>query len=65
MSTTSLPIIFGAMTFGRAGEEQVRTSDLPSCAAILDTFQSHGHNEIDTSRFYGVPPPLPSSLFSH
>jgi aflatoxin B1 aldehyde reductase len=51
---TPLPIIFGAMTFGRDGEEQVRTSDLSECASILDTFQAHGHSEIDTSRFYGV-----------
>jgi aflatoxin B1 aldehyde reductase len=50
---TALPIVFGAMTFGRAGEEQVRTSSLADCAAILDVFQSHGHSEIDTSRFYG------------
>jgi len=56
-SKTALPIVFGAMTFGREGEEQVRTSKLEDCAAILDTFQSHGHNEIDTSRFYGVSPP--------
>jgi aflatoxin B1 aldehyde reductase len=50
---TPLPIVFGAMTFGRPGIEQVRTSDLSDCAAILDVFQSHGHAEIDTSRFYG------------
>lgn len=52
-SKTALPIIFGAMTFGREGEEMVRTSSLSDCAAILDTFQSYGHGEIDTSRFYG------------
>jgi aflatoxin B1 aldehyde reductase len=52
-SKTALPIIFGAMTFGREGEEQVGTSNLEDCAAILDTFQSYGHSEIDTSRFYG------------
>jgi aflatoxin B1 aldehyde reductase len=53
-SKTALSIVFGAMTFGREGEEQVRTSKLEDCGTILDTFQSHGHNEIDTSRFYGV-----------
>ncbi|KAH7405998.1 NADP-dependent oxidoreductase domain-containing protein [Phaeosphaeria sp. MPI-PUGE-AT-0046c] len=52
-SKTPLEIVFGAMTFGRAGEEQVRTSSLDDCAAILDTFESYGHSEIDTSRFYG------------
>ncbi|KAF1940489.1 Aldo/keto reductase [Clathrospora elynae] len=52
-SKTNLDVVFGAMTFGRAGEEQVSTSNLNDCAAILDTFQSYGHSEIDTSRFYG------------
>lgn len=67
-SKTPLDIVFGCMTFGREGEEQVRTSDLNDCAAILDTFQSYGHNEVDTSRFYGVRtlipsrPPLPTEL---
>ncbi|KAF2030339.1 Aldo/keto reductase [Setomelanomma holmii] len=53
MSPTTLPIVFGAMTFGHDGEEQVRTSKLEDCASILDTLQAYGHNEIDTSRFYG------------
>ncbi|KAK7180112.1 putative aldo/keto reductase [Paraphaeosphaeria sporulosa] len=41
-STTKLDIDFGAMIFGK--EE---------CAAILDTFQKHGHTGLHTSRFYG------------
>ena len=67
-SKIPLDIVFGCMTFGREGEEQVRTSDLNDCAAILDTFQSYGHKEVDTSRFYGVRtlipsrPPLPTEL---
>ena len=52
-SKTNLSIVFGAMTFGREGEVQVRTSSLSDCATILDTFQHYGHDEIDTSRFYG------------
>jgi len=59
-SKTPLDIVFGCMTFGREGEEQVRTSDINDCAAILDTFQSYGHDEVDTSRFYGVRTPIPS-----
>jgi aflatoxin B1 aldehyde reductase len=51
---TNLDVVFGCMTFGREGEEQVHTSNLNDCEAILDTFQSHGHTEVDTSRFYGV-----------
>lgn len=64
MSTSKKPleIVFGAMTFGRAGEEQVRTSKIEDCAAILDLFQSYGHSEIDTSRFYGVSNKPPSPL---
>lgn len=35
------------------GAEQARVHKLQDCAAILDMFQKHGHNEIDTARFYG------------
>jgi aflatoxin B1 aldehyde reductase len=61
-SKSELPIVFGAMTFGREGEEQVRTAKLEDCATILDTFQSYGHSEIDTSRFYGVKHTTTSTL---
>ncbi|KAL2069072.1 hypothetical protein VTL71DRAFT_15410 [Oculimacula yallundae] len=46
-------VIFGAMTFGRQGTEQARVHSLSDCSSILDIFQAHGHNEIDTARFYG------------
>lgn len=36
-----------------AGAEQARVHDLKDCAKILDVFQAHGHNEIDTARVYG------------
>jgi aflatoxin B1 aldehyde reductase len=49
-----LNIIFGAMTFGRAGTAQARVTSLEACAAILDIFQAHGHAEIDTARYYGA-----------
>jgi aflatoxin B1 aldehyde reductase len=61
---TNLDVVFGCMTFGREGEEQVRTSNLEDCAAILDIFQSHGHTEVDTSRFYGVRIPTSSTTFT-
>ena len=51
-SNTKVKIVFGAMTIGN-GAEQSRVSDLKEAAKILDVFQSHGHNEVDTSRFYG------------
>ncbi|CAK7271460.1 hypothetical protein SEPCBS119000_004617 [Sporothrix epigloea] len=53
MATSHLKIVFGAMTLGEAGAEQARVHSLDDCAAILDVFQRHGHNEIDTARTYG------------
>lgn len=35
------------------GAEQARVHDLKACAKILDVFQAHGHDEIDTARVYG------------
>jgi len=36
-----------------AGVEQTRVHDLKDAAALLDVFQKHGHNEVDTARVYG------------
>lgn len=33
--------------------EQARVHNLEDCAKILDIFQAHGHNEVDTARTYG------------
>ncbi|KAB8234441.1 NADP-dependent oxidoreductase domain-containing protein [Aspergillus alliaceus] len=35
------------------GAIQVRVHDLNGCAALLNVFQKHGHNEIDIVRIYG------------
>src|SRR5271156_4878679 len=35
------------------GVEMTRVFSLEDTAAILDTFQKHGHKEIDTARVYG------------
>lgn len=35
------------------GVEQTRVHDLQDAAALLDTFQVHGHREVDTARVYG------------
>lgn len=43
----------GAMTLGLAGKEQARIHELPTASELLTTFQSHGHNEIDTASSYG------------
>ncbi|KAL9113881.1 MAG: hypothetical protein Q9227_002015 [Pyrenula ochraceoflavens] len=51
-SPTAVPIVFGAMTIGN-GAEQSRISDIGEVNKVLDLLQSHGHNEIDTSRYYG------------
>ena len=49
---SAVNIVFGAMTIGN-GPEQSRVSDLSEAKQILDIFQSFGHNEVDTSRYYG------------
>jgi aflatoxin B1 aldehyde reductase len=66
---TAVKVVFGAMTLGNKGkvlnslpssnlsfyigEDQVRVHDLKEAANILDVFQKHGHNEIDTAIIYG------------
>ncbi|KAK4695495.1 aflatoxin B1 aldehyde reductase, partial [Lecanoromycetidae sp. Uapishka_2] len=49
---SAVKVVFGAMTIGN-GQEQSRVSDLSEAGKILDIFQSYGHNEVDTSRYYG------------
>ncbi|THX18513.1 Aldo/keto reductase [Aureobasidium pullulans] len=49
---TNINVVFGAMTFGKEGSEQARVHDLDTAGKILDIFQAHGHNEIDTARAY-------------
>lgn len=50
---SAVNVIFGAMTFGREGTEQARSFTQKDCSLILDIFQAHGHNEVDTARVYG------------
>jgi aflatoxin B1 aldehyde reductase len=50
---TKLPIVFGAMTIGKAGVEQARVHDLKDTGTLLDIFQKHGHKLVDTARIYG------------
>lgn len=49
---TNINVVFGAMTFGKEGSEQSRVYDPKVASKILDIFQQHGHNEIDTARAY-------------
>ena len=51
-SQSPLKVVFGAFTFGNHAEHS-RVTDLSEAGQILDIFQSFGHNEVDTSRFYG------------
>jgi len=41
------------MTFGREGTEQARVHTIEDALQFSTFFQAHGHNEIDTARFYG------------
>jgi len=50
---TAVKIVFGAMTLGKKGAEQVRVHSLEEAGAILDVFQKYGHDEIDTAIVYG------------
>ncbi|KAF3924575.1 hypothetical protein ABW20_dc0105067 [Dactylellina cionopaga] len=53
MAPSELNIVFGAMTFGKEGEEMARVHDLEDCGKILDEFTSRGYKELDTARIYG------------
>lgn len=50
---SAVNVVFGAMTIGKEGAEQSRVHDLDTASSIIDVFQRHGHNEIDTARAYG------------
>lgn len=50
---TELKVVLGTMNMGKEGIPLTRVHDLKDCTAIVDVFQKHGHNEIDTARLYG------------
>lgn len=52
-ATSNIPVVFGNMTFGNTETEGIRVTDPAVRSAMIDTFQAHGHNEIDTARVYG------------
>ncbi|KII89017.1 hypothetical protein PLICRDRAFT_139183 [Plicaturopsis crispa FD-325 SS-3] len=49
---SALNVVMGAMTFGQEGKEGARVHDVKEIEAILDVFQAHGHDEVDTARVY-------------
>lgn len=51
--TGKIPVVFGVMTIGKPGVDGVRVTDLSEANKMLDVFQAHQHNEIDTARLYG------------
>ncbi|KAF9891127.1 hypothetical protein FE257_005063 [Aspergillus nanangensis] len=53
-ANTDLKIVFGAMTFGKPDTLGARVHETSDAANILDVFQRHGHNEVDTARIYGA-----------
>ncbi|KAL2706290.1 hypothetical protein AAEP93_001540 [Penicillium crustosum] len=52
--TTALPIVLGSMTIGKPNTAHVRIGDIEGASSMLDVFQKHGHNKIDTARVYGA-----------
>ncbi|KUJ15262.1 Aldo/keto reductase [Mollisia scopiformis] len=52
-SSTKLKIVFGAMTIGKENTLGARVYTKEGANALIDLFQKHGHNEIDTARVYG------------
>ncbi|KAB8228298.1 NADP-dependent oxidoreductase domain-containing protein [Aspergillus alliaceus] len=49
-SKTELKVVLGTMTLSK----EARVHDPNDCATMLDAFQKHGYNEIDSARVYGV-----------
>ncbi|KAF8585460.1 Aldo/keto reductase [Ramaria rubella] len=49
---SELKVVMGAMTFGVTGKSGARVHDLKDVSDILDVFQKHGHEEVDTARVY-------------
>lgn len=52
-SASANALLTSANTKKKTGADQVRVHDPTTASAILDAFQKHGHNEIDTARAYG------------
>ncbi|KIJ61762.1 hypothetical protein HYDPIDRAFT_42465 [Hydnomerulius pinastri MD-312] len=50
---TRIPLLFGTMTMGVAGQNGVRNPGVEECQGIVDVFLGHGHTELDTARNYG------------
>ncbi|PPQ75434.1 hypothetical protein CVT26_015356 [Gymnopilus dilepis] len=49
---SALKIVLGTGVFGEEGKTQTRVHDIKEVEAILEAFESHGHDEVDTARTY-------------
>ncbi|KAJ7481562.1 NADP-dependent oxidoreductase domain-containing protein [Mycena latifolia] len=53
---SNVGVILGAMTIGAPGlngREGIRVTTHEAAVELLDVFQKHGHDEVDTARVYG------------
>ncbi|KAI9878065.1 MAG: hypothetical protein M1830_002014 [Pleopsidium flavum] len=53
---TNLDVVLGAIAFGRFDDVPTHRPSFPTVEGVLpmlDNFQAHGHNKIDTARIYG------------
>lgn len=52
-SKTAIPVVFGSMTIGSPEVSGAKITTVEDTKAMIDLFQSYGHNEVDTARLYG------------
>ncbi|MCJ1378132.1 hypothetical protein MMC17_001228 [Xylographa soralifera] len=52
-SKTAVKIVFGAMAIGKPNTFLARITTLEDAALLIELFQKHGHDEVDTARGYG------------
>ncbi|KAJ7160141.1 NADP-dependent oxidoreductase domain-containing protein [Mycena filopes] len=50
--TTNVGVVLGTMAIGEAGQGSVHVSTQEATIELLDAFQKHGHDEVDTARIY-------------
>ncbi|KAJ7845408.1 NADP-dependent oxidoreductase domain-containing protein [Mycena olivaceomarginata] len=50
---SNVGVVLGTMTIGEPGREAVRVTTQKALVELLDVYQQHGHNEVDTARAYG------------
>ncbi|SCZ90180.1 BZ3500_MvSof-1268-A1-R1_Chr1-3g01823 [Microbotryum saponariae] len=51
-ASSNVGVVLGLMTWGKEGTEGARVHTIKDCEGMLDIFQKHGHNELDTAFVY-------------